>query len=73
MKLNKADFLYQNDVRKEILRRADGMDKEDYAIVDELRDDLKSKLGIDTACFQDLRCYHGYEMYPHHRLLYSKI
>ena len=55
MKLNKADFLYQNDVRKEILRRADGMDKEDYAIVDELRDDLKSKVGIDTACFQDLR------------------
>lgn len=50
-----TSVLYKADIDRELQNRAAGIDAGDYAIIDRLCDELKSELGIECSCFQDLR------------------
>lgn len=50
-----TSVLFQAELEREIQNRAAGKDFDDYNLVDELRKELKSTLGVETSCFQDLR------------------
>lgn len=50
-----TSVLYKSDIDRELQNRAAGIDAGDYAIIDRLCDELKSELGIECSCFQDLR------------------
>lgn len=50
-----TSVLYKADIDRELQNRAAGIDAGDYAIIERLCDELKSELGIECSCFQDLR------------------
>lgn len=50
-----TNVIYKADIEREMQNRAAGKDFDDYNLVDELRKELKLTLGVETACFQDLR------------------
>lgn len=62
--------LYKADIEHELYNRANGVDAEDYILVDSLCAELSRCLGVDYRSFQDLR-YKTIKMMPVSRLLAS--
>ena len=47
--------LYKADIERELYNRANGVDAENYILVDSLCGELSRCLGVDCRSFQDLR------------------
>lgn len=47
--------LYRADVEREQQDRANGVNQEDYLLLDRMREELRTELGVESTCFQDLR------------------